>query len=177
MKGGMTGVKTSGKSPQYVFETCAILTGCSKRIPDKIPDLKPNVRVRLEKEDIPDIFIQGPEDVADLVAKIQERDREVIMSVMLDRTHKVTGIETVSIGTLDSAIVTPREILKSAILQNSAAIVMVHNHPSGSTKFSPDDVRLSKAIKEASSIVGIKFLDSLIIGDGKFSSLSSTGRI
>ena len=81
----------------------------------------------------------------------------------------------VSVGTLNKAIVHPREVFKTAILSNAASIMAFHNHPSGETTPSQQDIQLTNRLYEAGELLGIKLLDHLIIGDGTFTSLKEKG--
>lgn len=84
----------------------------------------------------------------------------------LDTKHRVIGWDVVSIGTLDATIVHPRDVFRAAILQNAAAIVLAHNHPSGDTTPSPDDLTLTKRMATVGDLMGINVLDHIIVGEG-----------
>lgn len=83
--------------------------------------------------------------------------------------------EKVSIGSTDTAVMSIREIIRKAISFGASGIILVHNHPSGMTDPSHDDIMLSKKLKEASELLNLKLVDSLIIGDGSYTSLSEKG--
>jgi DNA repair protein RadC len=109
---------------------------------------------------------------------IQKQDREVFVLICLDSKNKVNAINVVSIGNLNSAIIHPREIFKTAILANSASIIVGHNHPSGCPIASKEDISVTERIKKASEILGIQLLDHVIIGDeGKYYSFKEKGHI
>ena len=109
--------------------------------------------------------IRHPGDVARLVEMfLADSDREKIVAVCLDTKHQPTAISTVSIGTLNSSMVHPREVFKTAILSNSAAIILAHNHPSGKPEPSKDDIDVTKRLVRAGEIIGIDVLDHVIIG-------------
>lgn len=93
-----------------------------------------------------------------------DSDREKIVAVCLDIKHQPTAISTISIGTLDSSIVHPREVFKTAILSNSAAIILAHNHPSGKPEPSKDDMDITKRLVKVGEITRIDVLDNVIIG-------------
>ena len=83
-----------------------------------------------------------------------------------------------SLGALTAALVHPREVLKPAILGNAAAMILVHNHPSGDPAPSGEDLALTRRLCEASELVGIRVLDHIIIGhDGAYRSLADEGRL
>jgi DNA repair protein RadC len=93
-------------------------------------------------------------------------DREQFVVLLLDAQHKPIGINIVSIGSLTASIVHPREAFKAAILANAAAVIVSHNHPSGSVEPSPEDIELSRRLREAGQLLGIRVLDSIVLGEG-----------
>lgn len=110
--------------------------------------------------------IRSPIDVADLLREfIGKEDREHFVLVCLDTKNKIAALNTVSIGSLNSAIVTPREIFKCAILANSSSIIVGHNHPSGCPTESREDIQVTERIKESGRLLVIELLDHIIIGD------------
>jgi DNA repair protein RadC len=110
--------------------------------------------------------ITRPEDVLPLLADISSSDRENFVAVHLDARNNPLSIEVVSVGSLSAAIVHPREVLKGAILSNSAAVLLVHNHPSGDPSPSRDDIELTRRLVKAGQIVGIEVLDHIIVSPG-----------
>ena len=93
----------------------------------------------------------------------------------LNNKNVIQSIQLVSVGSLTASIVEPREVFKAALIAGSAVIAFVHNHPSGDPKPSDEDVEITKRLKEVGSIVGIKVIDHIIIGDGEFFSLKDNG--
>lgn len=105
-------------------------------------------------------------------------DREYFIVMMLSSQNKINAINTVGMGSLNAAIAEPREVFKPAILHNSAAIVMAHNHPSGNVEPSKDDIELTRKIKEAGKILHIPLLDHVIVApDGQYTSFADKGLI
>lgn len=102
-------------------------------------------------------------------------DREHFLVIGLDAKNAVIGVNTVSIGSLTLAIVHPREVYKPLILMNAAGYICAHNHPSGSTTPSNEDHTLTARLKEAGEIVGIRLLDHIVIGEGKYFSFADEG--
>lgn len=103
-------------------------------------------------------------------------DREVFGAVWLNTKNEAVGLEIVSMGSLNAAIVHPRETFKSGILHNAASFVVFHNHPSGNTTPSDADVQITKRLAEAGNILGIELLDHIILGEsGYYTSLKSQG--
>lgn len=124
--------------------------------------------------------ISQPEDVCSLVKDfLEEADREMMILICLNRKGEPTALQIVSIGTLNSSLVHPREVYKTAILSNSASIILVHNHPSGHSEPSKEDIEVTKRIKEAGELLGIELLDHVIVGAGvnTFHSLKSMGQL
>ena len=114
--------------------------------------------------------ITTPEDIAYIIKPLLcEADREHCLVIMLNGKNQVTAINTVSIGTLTSSLVHPREVFKPAIITNAASIILAHNHPSGDPKPSPEDLTITKRLKEAGELLGIPVLDHIIIGYSYFS--------
>jgi DNA repair protein RadC len=101
--------------------------------------------------------------MAPLVADL---DREVFWVLLLNQRNVVTGINLVSIGTLATALVHPREVFKSLIVGNAAGALLVHYHPSGDPTPSADDVAITKRLREAGDLLGIAVLDHIILGEG-----------
>lgn len=122
--------------------------------------------------------ISSPEDVFRIVNKYLDGvDREHLVLLTLDTKNKVTSINTVSIGSINTSIVHPREVFKTAILSNASSVILSHNHPSGDVTPSKEDIDITKRIKECGRILGIELLDHVIIGDDKYSSLKEKGII
>ncbi len=108
--------------------------------------------------------INNPSDVYDLMKRLTKADREEMYVIHLDTRNVTIATERIGVGCLNSCLVHPREVFKAAILNNSSAIILVHNHPSGNPKASPEDVRITQRIKAAGEICGIEMLDHVIIG-------------
>ena len=112
-----------------------------------------------------DRTIDSPADSVNLLEQfLKDEDRERFMVLCLDTKNQPTAIHTVSIGTLNSSVVHPREVFKVAILANSNAIILGHNHPSGLTDPSRQDVEVTQRLVEAGKVLGIEVLDHIIIG-------------
>ncbi|ADQ13574.1 JAB domain-containing protein [Halanaerobium hydrogeniformans] len=114
-----------------------------------------------------DKTISNPLAARDLFIEVLELDKrteEVFAMATLDAKNKLTGVFEVSIGSLTSSLVSPREVFKRALLQNAAAVVLGHNHPSGSIDFSSDDINITKKLVKSGNILGIKVVDHIVIG-------------
>ena len=91
--------------------------------------------------------------------------------------NEIANLTVAHIGSLNSSIVHPREVFKTAILSNAASIICAHNHPSGNPEPSKEDVDVTKRLIEAGKILGIDLLDHLVIGDGRYVSLKEKGYV
>jgi DNA repair protein RadC len=122
------------------------------------------------------IMVKTPDDVAGLVqGRLKSKKKEYFLAVLLDTRNQLIRVAEISIGSLDSSIVHPREVFKEAISASAAAVIFVHNHPSGDTEASDDDIQLTKRLAEAGDIVGIDVLDHIIIGGKSYVSLKREG--
>lgn len=122
--------------------------------------------------------IKGPEDAAQMVMEeMRHLDREHFCALLLNTKHQVVARETISVGTLNSSLVHPRELFKAAIKRSAAALILVHNHPSGDPTPSREDREITDRLKEAGTIIGIDVLDHIIIGDKNFISLKAMGML
>ena len=111
--------------------------------------------------------ISSPKDAYEMIKdQLQDLDREQFIIACLNTKNEPTNLSVVSVGTLNKAIIHPREVFKTAILSNAANVIAFHNHPSGDTEPSQQDIQLTNRLYEAGELLGIKLLDHLIIGDG-----------
>ena len=109
--------------------------------------------------------ILSSHEAAKMLAPYYEHhDREEFIVICLDQKNKIVAINSVSVGSLTVTVVHPREVFKVAVLCNSAAIIVAHNHPSGDATPSEEDKNITKRLKEAGAILGISLLDHLVIG-------------
>jgi DNA repair protein RadC len=102
--------------------------------------------------------------VLPLLKKYRKKDREHFLALYLNARSQLIWIEVVSVGTLSASLVHPREVFKGAILNNAAAIIIAHNHPSGDPAPSPEDKDCTRRLKQASELLGITLLDHIILG-------------
>src|SRR5262245_31780188 len=115
-------------------------------------------------------------DAARLLATFfKGADREKFLVVLLDAKHRAIGVNTVSIGSLTAAIVTGREVFKAVVAGNAAALLLAHNHPSGDPAPSAEDVDLTKRLRDAGELLGIRVLDHVILGCGTHYSFVDAG--
>jgi DNA repair protein RadC len=120
--------------------------------------------------------VRSPKDVYTLMyPKMREQKKEKFITLYLDTKNQILKEETVSIGSLNASIVHPREVFKSALLESSASVIMIHNHPSGDPSPSREDILVTEKLVEGGKLLGIDVLDHIIIGDGRYVSLKDEG--
>jgi DNA repair protein RadC len=120
--------------------------------------------------------IHSPVDAASLVLyEMSALEQEELRIILLDTRNRVDKILTIYKGSLNSSMVRVGELFKMAIRSNAAAIVVVHNHPSGDPEPSPDDIALTRAVVQAGKLLDVEVLDHLVIGRGRYVSLKERG--
>ena len=120
--------------------------------------------------------ITSPADAANLVLlEMGMLEKEEVRVFILDTRNRVLNIPTIYVGSLNTNVVRVGELFRDAIKQNAAAIIIVHNHPSGDPTPSPEDVRLTEMLVQAGKLLDVEVLDHLIIGQGRFVSLKERG--
>lgn len=119
--------------------------------------------------------ITSPEDVYPLIQHYGTRQQEHFISISLNGAHEVMAISVVSIGLVNRTLVHPREVFAEAVKERATAIIIAHNHPSGNLQPSDEDREVTKRLKHAGDILGIKILDHLIFDQDHFYSLTEGG--
>jgi len=109
------------------------------------------------------VKLTGSADVYREMRDIKDWTKEAMVAFYIDIGGKVISREILSIGILNASIIHPREIFRTAIIRNANAVIISHNHPSGNVKPSDEDFRITKQIKAAGDIVGIRLLDHVIV--------------
>jgi DNA repair protein RadC len=118
------------------------------------------------------VKIRNAEDVYNYFKdELEVKNKEHFYALFLDTKNKIIGEELISIGTLNSSLIHPREVFNPAIKTSCNSIILVHNHPSGDCKPSKEDVEITKIIDEAGILLCIKVLDHVIVGKDSFTSL------
>ncbi|HAG07493.1 MAG TPA: hypothetical protein DCL13_04890 [Peptococcaceae bacterium] len=154
-------ISVPGMGPAKAVQVKAALE-IGRRVATSAPESRPVVRT--------------PDDVAKLVMEtMRHLDREHFRALLLNTKNQVLSIETISVGTLDSSTVHPRELFKSAVKKSAAAVILVHNHPSGDPTPSQADIDLTGRLVQAGSILGIGVLDHIVIGDNRYTSFKACG--
>lgn len=120
--------------------------------------------------------VHTPQDAAQLVVReLSLADKEHFMIIMLNTKHRVIAKKVISIGHLHASLVHPREMFKEAIRRSSAAVILVHNHPSGDLTPSRDDITTTERLRDVGDLLGIDVLDHIIIGDNRYLSFREQG--
>ena len=146
----------------------------------KFENLLPRYRVMLVKE-AEGTFTSYPrfQNSRDLFesfrAEFTVLDREYFVMITVDSKNRTIGYHTISIGSLSTSIVHPRECLKAALLESAAAVIFLHNHPSGDPAPSREDRECTNRLAAAAKILGIRVLDHVICGDRDYFSFADAG--
>lgn len=120
--------------------------------------------------------LTGPAATRDfLLAQLRDRPYEVFCCLYLDNRHRLLAFEELFRGTVDSASVHPREVVKQALAKNASALILVHNHPSGVPEPSQADELITQQLKESLALVNVRVLDHIIVGDGQCTSFAEQG--
>jgi len=119
-------------------------------------------------------LIKSPEGVVGVVrSKLKGKKKEHFLVLCLDTRNRLISCRPVSIGSLDTSVVHPREVFKEAVSSSAASVIFVHNHPSGDPEPSEEDVELTRRLVKAGEIIGIEVLDHIIVCDTSFLSLKA----
>jgi len=138
-----------------------------------------SIAERLSKEGLGDrLRISSPDDAAQVVMnELRFMKKEYFKVMLLDTKNYIVSVELISVGSLNSSIVHPRECFRPAVVNSVSSMILVHNHPSGETEPSHEDIILTNRLDECGKILGIKVIDHIIIGDGTFFSFKEEGLI
>nr|CBH36998.1 probable DNA repair protein radC homolog [uncultured archaeon]CBH37634.1 putative DNA repair protein radC [uncultured archaeon] len=124
-----------------------------------------------------DVKITFPSDVLPFVHDISDKRQEHFVCLSLNGANEVIGNRVVTVGLLNSNQVHPREVFSNPIVDRAASIILVHNHPSGDTEPSPEDVAITKRLVEAGELLGIKIHDHVIVSKNGYTSMKERGVI
>ena len=157
---------SSGVRPEQSFYDSA-----KKQEPEKNRMYRLN-QVAIRLVEMPPLLSDVPLTSPDATVKVmsdmlKDYDREVLAVVNMQTDGRPINMNVVSMGALDQSIAHPREMLKSTILSNAAAIMLVHNHPSGRLTPSEEDILMTARMKKLCDLVGVRLLDHIIVGSGK----------
>lgn len=143
----------------------------------KFKTIKAIYETLIVKEDITNYLKTGtrftaPQQVYETFSFLMKETKEQFLTLHLDGKNRIICMDLVSIGSLNQSIVHPREVFKTACLSNAAAIILIHQHPTGDCTPSSEDIAITRRLKEAGEIMGIKILDHIIIGSGEYLSFT-----
>ena len=130
----------------------------------------------MQKHSRNEIIFQSPKAISDYyMESLRHLEQEHVIVLFLDGKNRLLGEKTVAVGTVNSAPVSTREILKEALRKNAVSIILLHNHPSGDSTPSKEDILTTERLKNASLLMNIPLLDHIIIGDCEYTSLKDKG--
>jgi len=133
-----------------------------------------HLQEQLHREDI----LENPDMTRQFLAsRLRHLPHEVFACLFLDNRHRVISFEELFRGTIDGASVHPREVVRSVLQHNAAAIILAHNHPSGIAEPSQADIQLTRRLAEALALIDVRVLDHIVVGDGNGVSLAERGLI
>jgi DNA repair protein RadC len=131
------------------------------------------------RDDMPAYFatnrFTSPLQVFEMFRDLVLETKEIFLCLHLDGKNRIVCLDRVSVGSLNQSIVNVREVMKSALLSSAAAILLVHNHPSGDPSPSNEDIAITKRLKEAGELICIPVLDHIIVGEGQYVSFVERG--
>lgn len=158
--------------------TLALLTGGAKQL--KFKQIKAIYEPITVNEEIsnylsPNTRYTAPAQIFEAFRFLNHETKEYFITLHLDGKNRIKCMDLVSIGSLNQSIVHPREVFKTACLSNAAAIILIHQHPTGDPTPSSEDISITRRLKEAGELMGIKVLDHIIVGDGEYLSFVERG--
>lgn len=122
------------------------------------------------------LIVRGPQDLHPVLRdEFRGLDRERFLALYLDTRHRILAVETVSLGSLNASLVHPREVFKPAVILSAAAVIVAHNHPSGCSRPSADDLDLTARLARVGKLLGIALVDHLVAGDSEITSIREFG--
>jgi len=120
---------------------------------------------------------QGVVNIMESLYNLRDEPIENFIILMLDTKNKIIGSSLISRGTVNSTLISPRNVFQTALLGNAVNIILVHNHPSGNTEPSKEDKGITRRLVDGGKLLGIGVLDHIIIGDGRYTSLKQEGML
>ena len=161
-------------------DVSAVADGTSKPRTIRFKQIKAVYETLTVKEEITDYLKTGtrytsPAQVSDTFQFLMKETKEMFITLHLEGKNRIICMDIVSIGSLNQSIVHMRSVFMTACLSSAAAIICVHNHPSGDPTPSSEDTAITRRLKEAGEIMGIKLLDHIIVGEGEYLSFVERG--
>jgi DNA repair protein RadC len=168
--GGLKGIATASVEELSQVKGIGLAKACQLKAAFELAN-------RLDGKDAAEKpVLKTPEDVAGLVSsRLRDKKKEYFLAIMLDTKSRLIKVADVSIGSLDSSLVHPREAFREVISSCAASVIFAHSHPSGDTTPSEEDIKLTRRLAQAGEIIGVEVLDHVIIGGDKFLSLKREG--
>jgi len=138
----------------------------------KISELHAELNAQLYRNPTERPAVHSPKDVVEIIDSfIGCLDHEQLWVINLDTRNRIMSLVKLYVGSVNSSQVRISEVFRQAVIENSPAIIVCHNHPSGDTSPSPEDVNLTRALVQAGKLLGIDVLDHIVVAFGKFTSL------
>jgi DNA repair protein RadC len=137
-----------------------------------IKQIEARYRREMVREDAPawvSMRFTSPRQVFEMFYELHLESKEHFIALHLDGKNRIACLDRVSLGSLNQSIVHPREVFKTACISSAAALILVHNHPTGDPSPSREDLDITRRIKEAGDLLGIKLIDHIIIGESYLS--------
>jgi DNA repair protein RadC len=146
----------------------------------KFKTIKAVYETLVVREDITNYLKTGtrftsPQQVSDTFQFLMKETKEMFITLHLDGKNRIICMDLVSIGSLNQSIVHPRSVFMTACLSSAAAVICVHQHPTGDPTPSSEDISINRRLKEAGEIMGINVLDHIIVGNGEYFSFTERG--
>ena len=133
-------------------------------------------RLQMEESASPDKILRSSDEVAKLyIPKLRDLNREVFMVLLLASNNRLINDVIISEGILNASVVTPREVFREAVVGMAAAVILIHNHPSGNPEPSREDIQLTRQMTESGKMMNIPVLDHIIIAGNQHSSFADKG--
>lgn len=133
-------------------------------------------RLEIAESAAPDKILRSSEEVARLyIPRLRDLNREIFMVLLLASNNRLIRDVIISEGILNASVVTPREVFREAVLASAAAVILIHNHPSGNPEPSPEDINLTKQMVASGKMMNIPVLDHLIVAGNQSSSFADKG--
>lgn len=137
--------------------------------PIKFKQIKAVMETLEVREDLteylaPDRRYTAPAQIGEIFSFLTRETKEYFFTMHLDGKNRILCLDCVSIGSLNQAVVHPREVFKTALLSSAACIVLVHNHPTGDPTPSKEDITITNRLKESGDILGIRVIDHIVVG-------------
>lgn len=153
---------------------------CKKSNSLKFKQIKAVYQTLHVSEEVAEYFKPGdrytsPSQIYHTFKFLMQETKEMFITAHLNGKNSIIAIDLVSVGSLNQSIVHPRSVFQTALLTNAAAILLVHNHPTGDPTPSSEDISITRRLKEAGDICGINVLDHIIIGQDEYCSFVERG--